>query len=150
MDSPTFKVPPPPGAPLLPISPERMNQQKLTASPSLPSDLAELAKGTSRHHRNLSAASDVQSKVAAFNNLTRESNSQRLASDAAVKRAILGREEAESELHGARAQLTESRDRERRVGERLESLFEELATLKERQTHERAVFEKEVRRARKE
>lgn len=143
-------MPPSPGTPLFPVSPERMNQQKLTASPSLPSDLADLAKGTSRHYRNLSTASDVQSKVAVFNNLTRESTSQRLATDAALKRAILGREEAESELHGARSQLTESRDRERRVGERLESLFEELAIAKERQAHERGVFEKEVRRARKE
>jgi hypothetical protein len=150
MDSPTFKVPASPGTPLFPISPERMNQQKFTASPSLPSDLAELAKSPSRHNRNFSTASDVQSKVAAFNQLTRETSSQRLATDAALKRAIVGREEAESELHGARAQLSEARNRERRVGERLESLFEELATSKERQTHERAVFEKEVRRARKE
>ncbi|KAF5016637.1 hypothetical protein F66182_11622, partial [Fusarium sp. NRRL 66182] len=72
------------------------------------------------------------------------------SSSAALQRAILGREEAESALANANTMLSEAQARERRISERLESLLEELQTTRERQAHERAVFEKEVRKARKE
>lgn len=72
------------------------------------------------------------------------------SSSAALQRAILGREEAESALASANTMLSEAEARERRISERLESLLEELQTTRERQAHERAVFEKEVRKARKE
>jgi hypothetical protein len=62
----------------------------------------------------------------------------------------LGREEAETALSRVSSQLSEAQSRERRISERLESLLEELQTAKERQAHERIVFEKEIRKARKE
>ncbi|KAF5857663.1 hypothetical protein ETB97_005455 [Aspergillus alliaceus] len=100
--------------------------------------------------------SDVQAKVAFLNNLSRGNSpaaaqSQSSAGNsAALQRAILGREEAESALANVSAELSEAQSRERRISERLESLLEELQKAKARQTNERAVFEKEIRKARKE
>ncbi|CRG89338.1 hypothetical protein PISL3812_06374 [Talaromyces islandicus] len=144
MDSPSLKPNSPSKTPLYPASPDRINQQKLVGSPSLPSDL---------HPKS----SDVQAKIAFINGLSRSGspapNSQHSSStsvSAALQRAILGREEAESALARADAQLSEAQSRERRISERLESLLEELQTTRERQAHERTLFEKEVRKARKE
>ncbi|QGA18345.1 hypothetical protein EYB26_006029 [Talaromyces marneffei] len=132
--------------PLFPVSPERTNQQKLAASFSVPSDLGQ-------------KSSDVREKIAFLNNLSRAGSpaatpqhvsSTMSSSSAALQRAILGREEAESALANANAMLSEAQARERRISERLESLLEELQTTRERQAHERTVFEKEVRKARKE
>jgi hypothetical protein len=138
----SFRVPASPGAPLYALSPDRINQQRLPQSPSLPS-------GIDKHHRT---SSDVASKVAFLNNLnstTSPTRQQSASSHAALQRAILGREEAEAALQSTNSQLAEAQIRERRISERVESLMEELQTVKERQAHERQVFEKEVRRARK-
>jgi hypothetical protein len=138
----SLRRPPSPGAPLYALSPERINQQRLPPSPSLPNHL-------DKHHRS---SSDVASKVAFLNSLSSATSPTRLQSapsHAALQRAILGREEAEAALHAANSQLVEAQVRERRISERIESLMEELQTVKERQAHERQVFEKEVRRARK-
>ncbi|KAL1963649.1 hypothetical protein VTN77DRAFT_7970 [Rasamsonia byssochlamydoides] len=149
MESPTVKPLSPSKTPLLPASPERMNQQK-PSSPSMPADL-------------LQKQSDVQAKIAFINGLsqagspaptqqpsTSTSAASSSSNSAALQRAILGREEAESALARANAQLAEAQSRERRISERLESLLEELQATKERQAHERSLFEKEVRKARKE
>ncbi|KAG5299172.1 hypothetical protein I7I50_07540 [Histoplasma capsulatum G186AR] len=143
------KLQPSPGAALHPISPERINQQNMNGSPAHPSDLSPL------RHKHTRTNSDVQAKVAFLNQLSRATSPAAQShpsstTTAALHRAILGREEAEASLQTTLAQLSEANARERRVSERLESLMEELHSLKERQTHERAVFEKEVRRARKE
>jgi hypothetical protein len=132
--------------PLFPSSPERMNQQKLANSFSMPSDLSQ-------------KQSVVQSKIAFINSLSRSGSpapspqqqaSALSSASAALQRAILGREEAESALVNANTLLSEAQSRERRISERLESLLEELQTTRERQAHERTLFEKEVRKARKE
>ena len=122
---PIFRVPATPGMPLFPISPERANRQQLPQSPSLPSSLAD--PFTSHHAR---VPSDVQGKVAQFNNLSKEAAQRRKDHDAALKRAVLGREEAESETRrlkeesrNLRREVEEGRGRERRVGERLETLM---------------------------
>ncbi|KAE8380634.1 hypothetical protein BDV26DRAFT_257052 [Aspergillus bertholletiae] len=134
---------------LNPLSPERLNQQSFPNSPTLPNDVRNMQ----RKPRGLS---DVQARVAYLNNLSRgnspatASTQQSAGSSAALQRAILGREEAESTLANVSAQLSEAQSRERRISERLESLLEELQTSKSRQAHERAVFEKEIRKARKE
>ncbi|PGH28218.1 hypothetical protein AJ80_00108 [Polytolypa hystricis UAMH7299] len=140
-----------PGAPLFPMSPDRINQQKImTGSPTVS---PERTPKQSRHGR---AASEVQAKVAFLNSLASRTSSPTATSHpsstatAALQRAILGREEAESQLQSAVVELSEANARERKVSERLESLMEELHTLKQRQVHERGVFEKEVRKARKE
>ncbi|KAL5364949.1 hypothetical protein BJX96DRAFT_179410 [Aspergillus floccosus] len=130
----------------------------MAGSPSYSSDLRSIPRKGAR------GLSDVQAKVAFLNNLSRTgspagnapppppqtSSSSNAGSSAALQRAILGREEAESALAHVNAQLEEAQSRERRISERLESLLEELASVKERQGHERNVFEKEIRKARKE
>ncbi|PIG84577.1 hypothetical protein AARAC_002463 [Aspergillus arachidicola] len=134
---------------LNPLSPERLNQQTYPNSPTLPNDVRNMQ----RKPRGLS---DVQAKVAYLNNLSRgnspaaPSTQSSAGASAALQRAILGREEAESALDNVSVQLSEAQSRERRISERLESLLEELQTAKTRQAHERAVFEKEIRKARKE
>ncbi|EQL34456.1 hypothetical protein BDFG_03798 [Blastomyces dermatitidis ATCC 26199] len=137
-----------PGPVLHPVSPERINQQKMNGHPVHPAELSPL------QHKHTRTNSDVQAKVAFLNQLSRASSPApshpSSTTTAALHRAILGREEAEASLQATLAELSEANSRERRVSERLESLMEELHALKERQTHERAVFEKEVRRARKE
>lgn len=52
-------------------------------------------------------------------------------------------------LSSTNVQLSEAYARERKISERVESLIEDLQFTKERQAHERQVFEKEVRKARK-
>ncbi|KUM59339.1 hypothetical protein ACN42_g7791 [Penicillium freii] len=144
MESPTRPILSPSKA-LNPVSPERMNQQNIPASPSLPSDLLTL------HHKSTRGVSEVQAKVAFLNGLSRGgSPANSAANNAALQRAILGREEAESALATAQEDLSEAQTRERRISERLESLLEELHGTKERQAHERSIFEKEIRKARKE
>ncbi|KAJ5614736.1 hypothetical protein N7528_008390 [Penicillium herquei] len=148
MESPTRPILSPTKA-LNPVSPERMNQQTtIPASPSLPSDLLSL------HHKSTRGVSEVQAKVAFLNSLARGASpggqAQSVTNNAALQRAILGREEAESALTSVQEELSEAQSRERRISERLESLLEELHGAKERQAHERSIFEKEIRKARKE
>lgn len=120
MDS-AFKFPSSPGAPLNAVSPDRVNQQRLQESPLTSIHVA------SKHSRD----SSVNDKVAAFNSLAFQGKLlERKANDAALKRAMLGREEAESEMRrykddvkALRRQLDEGKDRERKVGERLESVM---------------------------
>lgn len=139
---------------LHPVSPDRINQQTMPNSLSVPSELLHLRK----YSRGVS---DVQAKVAFLNNLSRghspgaappppSSLSSSSSSSAALQRAILGREEAECALANVSAQLLEAQSRERVMSERLEALLEELHNAKARQEHERAIFEKEIRKARKE
>ncbi|KAL4975645.1 hypothetical protein BDW66DRAFT_137008 [Aspergillus desertorum] len=139
-----------PSKALNPLSPERMNQQTMPNSPSSGSDALRM------HRKSQRGLSDVQARVAYLNNLSRggspggTTGSTSTGGTAALQRAILGREEAESALARVSSQLSEAQSRERRISERLESLLEELQSAKERQAHERLVFEKEIRKARKE
>ncbi|KAL8839000.1 MAG: hypothetical protein Q9170_001930 [Blastenia crenularia] len=149
---PVFKIPASPGTPLFPVSPERANRQALPYSPSLPSDLQDPFKSI-----HLRENSDVQNKVAQFNSLSKEAAQRRRDNEAAMRRAVLGREEAENETRrlkdenrALRKELEEGRAREKRVAERIESVMEELHRTKETQAHAQGVYEKEVRRARKE
>ncbi|KAL9593014.1 MAG: hypothetical protein Q9179_006165 [Wetmoreana sp. 5 TL-2023] len=151
MDS-VFKFPASPGTPLFPVSPERANRQALPNSPSLPSDLQDPFKTA-----HLRENSDVQSKVAQFNSLSKEAVQRRKDNEAAMRRAVLGREEAENETRRLKdenrtlkGELEDGRAREKRVAERIESVMEELHRTKETQAHAQGVYEKEVRRARKE
>ena len=127
---PVFRFPASPGTPLFPVSPERANRQAfLPNSPSLPSGLAALQNDpfTSNHSRG---SSDVQSKVAQFNTLSKEAVQRRKENEASLRRAVLGREEAESETRRLkddnmilRREIEEGRSRERRVGERVEAVM---------------------------
>ncbi|RYP91201.1 hypothetical protein DL770_002678 [Monosporascus sp. CRB-9-2] len=142
----------PAAAPLQPMSPDRVNQQREGASLFSPSP---------QNNDN-----DVHDKIRQFNNMahTHSPNTQsmskqleRKTADAALKRAMLGREAAESEMRRyrdevrvLRKQIEEGRERERRVGERLETVMENYGRAKETHSHTQALWEKEIRRARKE
>ena len=124
---PIFKFPASPGTPLFPVSPERANRQQLPQSPSLPS-IANLHNDPFVTHSR--GNSDVQSKVAQFNNLSKEAAQRRKDNEAALKRAVLGREEAEGETRRLREEnrvlrldIEEGRARERKVGERIEGMM---------------------------
>lgn len=75
--------------------------------------------------------SSVHEKINQFNSLAMQSKQlERKTADAALKRAMLGREEAEAEMRRyrdearmLRKQVEEGKDRERRVGERLEAVM---------------------------
>ena len=133
---PVYNFPASPGTPLFPVSPERANRQHilpqqqqqqqhhLAQSPSLPALPAFLAKND-----HVRGDSDVQGKVAQFNNLAKDAAQRRKDNEAALKRAILGREEAEGESRklrdensGLRKEVEEGRGRERTVSDRLERL----------------------------
>ena len=80
----------------------------------------------------------MQGKVAQFNNLSKEAAQRRKDGEAALKRAVLGREEAESEARRLkeenrllRREVEEERSRERRVGERLEGVMVGRSTITE-------------------
>lgn len=124
---PKFNFPASPGIPLFAVSPERANRQPFPQSPSLPSDLANLRDPFILAHSRTS--SDVQGKVAQFNNLSKEAIQRRKENEAALKRAVMGREEAESETRRLREEnqvlrkeIEEGRGRERRVAERVEGV----------------------------
>ncbi|KAG8528805.1 uncharacterized protein KY384_006494 [Bacidia gigantensis] len=159
----------PRGSPLYPVPPNRMNERnqtqamrspiddgttpQLSPSPSLPA-FSHLLQGRSSHMRG---SSDVQGKVAQFNGLAKEAAQRRKDNEAALRRALMGREEAEGESQRykdenklLKVDVEEGRGREMKVALRLENIQGELQKVKEAQTHERKIYEKEIRRARKE
>lgn len=87
-----YKFPPSSGAVLHPVSPERVNRQSLyDGSPA------------SSLHGAHSRDSSVHEKIAAFNSfalplVSQSKQLERKTNDAALKRAMLGREEAETEM----------------------------------------------------
>lgn len=125
MDRP-FSFPASPGTPLFAVSPERVNRKPtVPPSPSLPSDLAQHRDPFATAHTK--TTSDVQGKVAQFNSLSKEAIQRRKDNEAALKRAVMGREEAESETRRLkeenrvlRREIEEGRGRERKVAERVE------------------------------
>ncbi|KAB8300469.1 hypothetical protein EYC80_000639 [Monilinia laxa] len=142
----------PPATPLNQVSPERVNQQKQWDLPQSPT--GEKSSKASKHSRD----SSVNDKIAQFNSLAHQGKQlERKTNDAALKRAMVGREEAESEMRRyrdeariLRRQVEEGKERERKVGERLESVMENYGRAKETHSHTQALWEKEIRRARKE
>ncbi|KAK4186230.1 hypothetical protein QBC35DRAFT_387710 [Podospora australis] len=109
--------------------------------------------------------SSVHEKINQFNSLAVQSKQlERKTADAALKRAMLGREEAEADMRRYRDEartlrrmvkdaeklVEEGRERERKVGERLETVMESYGRAKETHEHTKELWEKEIRRARKE
>lgn len=86
-----------------------------------------------RHNGQIddSRDSSVHDKINQFNSLAMQSKQlERKTADAALKRAMLGREEAETEMRRyrdeakqLRKQVEEGKERERKVGERLETVM---------------------------
>ena len=127
---PDVKFPSTPGLPLFPVSPERLNRQFLPQSPSEPNLHSSSNARATLLNSHSRTSSDVQGKVAQFNNLSKEAAQRRKDNEAALKRAVLGREEAESETgrlreenRGLKREVEEGQIRERRVGERVETVM---------------------------
>ncbi|QUC24002.1 uncharacterized protein UV8b_08243 [Ustilaginoidea virens] len=134
-----------PGAgPLQAITPEHVNRR----DPIFSSLKAEGKDGS------------VHDKINQFNSLSiamQSKQMERRTADAALKRAMVGREEAETELRrlreenkALRMQVEQGKERERKVGERLETVMDNYGRAKETHAHTQALWEKEIRRARKE
>ncbi|KAK2597979.1 hypothetical protein QQS21_005895 [Conoideocrella luteorostrata] len=134
----------PAGGPLQAVTPERVNRRD---------SIFSALRGESRD-------SSVHEKISQFNNLSiamQSKQMERKTADAALKRAMVGREEAEAELKRLRGEtlllrkeVDEGRERERKVGERLEAVMDNYGRAKETHAHTQALWEKEIRRARKE
>jgi hypothetical protein len=115
-----YMVPTLPGIALSQVSLERANQQRYEHNGSSTDDA-----GRTIHE------SSVHEKVARFDSLASQGKAlERKTADAALKRAMLGREQAEGEMRryrdetrALRKEVEEGKDRERRVGERLETLM---------------------------
>ncbi|CAG8953478.1 hypothetical protein HYFRA_00010228 [Hymenoscyphus fraxineus] len=145
---PNYKFPSSPGTPLFQVSPERANRQQENESPS-----ASVYRESQMHSRE----SSVHEKVAAFNTLAFQGKQlERKANDAALKRAMLGREEAESEMRrykedvrALRRQVEEGKLDKIKVSERLATVMEHYHRAKETNEHTRATYEKELRKSRK-
>ncbi|KAK8087115.1 hypothetical protein PG994_002089, partial [Apiospora phragmitis] len=156
---PSSSQPGSPGAaPLQFMSPDRVNQQ---TSPS-----------RSSHHRD----SSIHDKIQQFNSMSQQMSSaafskqlERKTADAALKRAMLGREEAESEMRryrdearGLRRHIEEGRERGAQSGRETRdrhgrpthphflTVPENYGRAKETYAHTQALWEKEIRKARKE
>ncbi|CAN8103676.1 unnamed protein product [Discula destructiva] len=142
-------------APLDPVSSERMNAQLGQLSPSGRDSNVSIGSFISPT-RGHSRESSVHDKISQFNTLAAV-QAPRKTDTAALKRAVLGREEAEADVRRHRdevrvlkRQLEEGKDRERKVGERLETVMENYGRAKETHAHTQALWEKEIRRTRKE
>jgi hypothetical protein len=126
---PSYSFPSSPGTPLFQASPERVNQQ-WHSHYDMESPSGSIHRESKVHSRD----SSVHDKVAAFNSLAFQGKQlERKTNDAALKRAMLGREEAESEMRryreetrALRRQVDEGRAREIKVGERLETVMVSL------------------------
>lgn len=127
---PVFRFPPSPGTPLFPISPNRQHLP-LMHSPSVPANLSDPINNPFFTTVSSRGSFGVQDKVAQFNNLTKENESPRHRErDAALRRAMLGREEAESEIRRMkdegrtlRRELEDGKQREMKVAARLEAVM---------------------------
>lgn len=126
-------------APFYPVSSDRLNTQQQQQQQQQPGSekrhsIHTLVSPTRSTHSRDSSVSD---KINQFNTLASQGKHlERKTADAALKRAMLGREEAEAEMRkykdearALRKQLDEGRDRERRVGERLETVMVTISHL---------------------
>lgn len=170
-------------APFDPVSSERLNMQMGSEHRLSLNSLG--SPGKKGHSRD----SSVSDKINQFNTLASQSKHlERKSADAALKRAVLGREEAEAEVRKykddihkykdevrtLKKEIEEGRHRERKVGERLETVMvrgnmiasvayrrrriadehnlpqENYGRTKETHAHTQTLWEKEIRRMRKE
>lgn len=118
------------GGPLQMASPDRVNQRRDTLFATL---RAQGASADTLAGRD----STVHDKISQFNSMSMQSRQlERKTADAALKRAMLGREEAEAEMRRLkeeasvlRQDIEEGKERERRVGERLETVMVSYVTV---------------------
>ncbi|KAK3704998.1 hypothetical protein LTR37_013515 [Vermiconidia calcicola] len=137
-----------------PASPSKVSGFALPQSPSLP----EIHSLRSHVRTN----SDVQGLVKRFEHLdVRDKDAETIERmkrhEAELRRAQIAREEAESDVKRLREEMRrlkkegeESRERERKVAKRLDLVMEEFGAAKEAHGSQHSVYEKELRKARKE
>lgn len=131
MESPPFgpfNFPPTPGMPLFSLSPERINAQRGNATPTegLPTSLPEF--GSPKHARSNSA---VEGMIARFGSLdVKDHVDLRKKDEAALRRAQMGREEAEGEARKlkdearvAKKEAEDAKERERKTVKKLDVLL---------------------------
>jgi len=112
--------------PLFPVSPERLNIASFYELPDSPT----------RSPRQKREASDVHGMVARFNSLDIKDHAElRKKDEAALRRAQIGREEAEGEARSLKAdsqrlekELEDAKERERKVMKRLDVVMVRCVT----------------------
>ncbi|OCL03479.1 hypothetical protein AOQ84DRAFT_381595 [Glonium stellatum] len=178
MDPPPFKFPASPGTPLFPLSPERVNGNRspyggghIAQSPSLP-EFSTSQFGLKLSHSRDNSDANVQGMVARFNSLEiRDHKEIHRRDEVAIKRAEMAREMAEMELKKIKDEkekveqearkwreevrklhkdIEDSRSQERKIAKRLEVAMDALDRSKEIHNNAQPVYEKEIRRMRKE
>ncbi|KAK5094810.1 hypothetical protein LTS08_008427 [Lithohypha guttulata] len=160
------------GAPLQQISQDRFNQLRPWQSPSMPAHQDKKPESPSRHESELGVVTDIRSKIAFFsNNQHGSTNTNSFAIAASptrspIRSAFNSPTKAHSRanstfsapsdpsdlmemVHALQAQLEQSRNRERLVAERVESLMEQLQNAHSRTRHEHKESEKEVKAMKK-
>ncbi|KAL2128920.1 hypothetical protein VTI74DRAFT_8481 [Chaetomium olivicolor] len=135
--------------PLQPVSHNAQRDSTLFSPPRERSNFAETA---------VPRDSSVHEKITQFNTLAMQSKAlERKTADAALKRAMLGREEAEAEMRryrdearALRKEVEDLKGRERKVSDRLEAVMDNYRQAKTTHANTQQIWEKEIRRARKE
>ena len=110
--------------------PQGLQDLDVQPKPKGPQLAAGLAAFRDRVYEHQRASSDVQDRVAQFNTMSKEAAQRRKDHEASLQRAVLGREQAESDSRKLREenrilrmQVEEGKARERRVGERIEGVM---------------------------
>ncbi|KAL2886915.1 Caldesmon [Ceratocystis lukuohia] len=146
----------------------------LPKSPTLATGLRQASPSrVNRDMSNISRSefheSAVSDKISQFNSLSNQSRAQierrynarngekNTKDDAALRRAAVGREELETEMRKYREEartlrrkLDDGQERERKIAERLDTLMDNHGRAKETYAHTQELWEKEIRRTRKE
>ncbi|KAJ9652729.1 hypothetical protein H2198_008048 [Neophaeococcomyces mojaviensis] len=160
--------------PLQQVSPDRINQLRIPQSPSVPAYLNENAEPQPRRRDSeICVTTDVRSKIAFLNNISNShngsgnthTNSFAIAGSptrSPVRSAYYSPTKSHSRanstfslpadpsemaslIQSLQAQLEQSRNRERLVAERVESLMEQLTSAHARVRHEKQAYEKEIK-----
>ncbi|KAM3454048.1 hypothetical protein MY3296_003316 [Beauveria thailandica] len=144
MDESLSFTPAGPMSPLQTSTPARVNQRRDSEMTPTP-------------FRTDGYDSPVLEKISQFNNMSGQSRQLERRANDALRRAVVGREEAEMEMRRMRDEIKQlqstveqGKERERKVGERLETVMDSYGRAKETHAHTQALWEKEIRRARKE
>ncbi|KAF1735869.1 hypothetical protein CRV24_004797 [Beauveria bassiana] len=144
MDESLSFTPARPMSPLQTSTPARVNQRRDSEMTPTP-------------FRTDGYDSPVLEKISQFNNMSGQSRQLERRANDALRRAVVGREEAEMEMRRLRDEIKQlqstveqGKERERKVGERLETVMDSYGRAKETHAHTQALWEKEIRRARKE
>lgn len=165
-----------PGTPLRQMSQDRFNQLRIPQSPSLPAYLDENVESHSRRGSDMTTAADVKAKIAFLNNLSNGHHSSNTLTNSftiAVSptrspikpcftsptkcrsraNSVISVPSDQSDLTNLvqtlHAQLEQSRNRERLVAERVESMMEQLTNAHTRARHEQQHSDKEIKSMKK-